>query len=217
MHLFSLPTPLLAITLSAFYGSSVCFPLAEEEGHVGRLHAVRPRETYSVVPIDGGGSSSTQATTTVVETVTASSPTTTLIDITTAISTDDTTTTVTETDVISVEVPTTIISAASITQTQTPSDSSFFCRDVLSLDSQALFHDRVREYEFYHSGVSASIWNIEHPSNAVNLQAYWRGADAHNISHEHGLRLQWLVPEKINIGRRRTVGQQRPDQTADNE
>lgn len=115
MRLHVLPAPLLAL-LSAFVVPSTCLPVAEEDRRdsVARFHAIRPRETYSVVPIDGG-SSTTQETTTVSVITTATQDIT--VTATPTSSDSETTKTVTETDISVVPVETT--SPVTIIETQT--------------------------------------------------------------------------------------------------
>ncbi|KAJ0106971.1 hypothetical protein J7T55_011066 [Diaporthe amygdali] len=120
MHLLNLPAPLLAIALSALYSPSECLPLVDQQQdhqQLGRFHALRPRASYSIVPIDGGSPATTQedATTTVVQTVT-SSPTATP-EITVTATAKDSTKTVTNTDisVVPAESPTTVTATSPVT------------------------------------------------------------------------------------------------------
>lgn len=122
MLLYTLPAALLAL-LSVFVVPSACLPVAEEDRRdsIPRFHAVRPRETYSVVPIDGG-TSTTQKTTTVSIITTATQDIT--ITATPTQSESETTKTVTETDISVVPIETTSPVTIIETQTVTADDSS---------------------------------------------------------------------------------------------
>lgn len=126
MRLHVLPAPLLAL-LAAFAVPSTCLPVAEEDrrDNIARFHAIRPRETYSVVPIDGG-SSTTQETTTVSVITTATQDIT--VTATPTSSENETTKTVTETDISVVPVettsPVTIIETKTVTAEASSTTSS---------------------------------------------------------------------------------------------